>query len=72
MADIVERLAGQRTLIVLDNCEHLIEAAARAAEKLLTSVPGVHILATSRESLRTRGEWVLRLAPLSLPPPRPR
>jgi hypothetical protein len=69
MADIVERLAGQRTLIVLDNCEHLIEAAARAAEKLLTSVPGVHILATSRESLRTRGEWVLRLAPLNLPPP---
>lgn len=56
-------------LIVLDNCEHVIEAVAAAAEHVLFHAPGVHLLATSRESLRIRGEWVQRLESLPVPPP---
>jgi predicted ATPase/DNA-binding winged helix-turn-helix (wHTH) protein len=65
----IEFLKLKEMLIVLDNCEHVIEAAAHLAEKLLAGAPGVHLIATSRESLRARSEWVLRLAPLELPPP---
>jgi predicted ATPase len=54
-------------LLVLDNCEHVIEAAATLAEKLLRSAPGLHILATSREAFRSEGEWIYRLSPLSVP-----
>ena len=69
LLSIAEFLTHKQMLIVLDNCEHVIEAAALLAEKLLIGAPGVHVIATSRESLRARGEWVLRLAPLELPPP---
>jgi predicted ATPase/DNA-binding winged helix-turn-helix (wHTH) protein len=69
MASIVEWLKGRQLLLVLDNCEHVIGSAAVLAEALLTDVPSVHILATSREPLRAKGEWVVRLAPLELPPP---
>ncbi len=55
--------------IVLDNCEHFIDTAALLAERLLRGAPSVHIIATSRESLRAKSERVLRLAPLELPPP---
>ena len=61
-------LKDRQTLIVLDNCEHLIEAAARLAEGLLQGAAGIHILATSREPLNVSGEWVHRLAPLEAPP----
>jgi predicted ATPase len=54
-------------LVVLDNCEHIVGAAAELAEALLTSAEGVQILATSREPLRVRGEWVHRLPPLNYP-----
>jgi predicted ATPase len=54
--------------IVLDNCEHVVQAAAAAAEAVLASAPGVRVLATSREPLRATGEWVIRLASLELPP----
>ncbi len=54
-------------LIVLDGCEHLIEAAAAAASELLDAMPRLSILATSREPLGIAGEAVLRLAPLALP-----
>ena len=66
---IVASLKGKQILIVLDNCEHLIDGAAVLAERLLGGAGGVHILATSREPLRAKGEWVLRLGPLELPPP---
>lgn len=58
-----------RQLIVLDNCEHVIDCVATVAEHILAQVPEVHLLATSRESLRIHGESVQRLESLSLPPP---
>jgi predicted ATPase/DNA-binding winged helix-turn-helix (wHTH) protein len=64
----VAALASKRVLLVLDTCECAIEAAASAAEKMLASAPGLSILATSREPLRARGEWVLRLGPLETAP----
>src|SRR6266850_2104970 len=69
LPNIIEFLKHKQMLIVLDNCEHVIEAGALLAERLLAGAPGVHVIATSRESLRAKGEWVLRLAPLELPPP---
>lgn len=66
---LLERwLAPRRMLVVLDNCEHLIEAATGLAECLLRLAPGIHIVATSREPLDADGEWVLRLGPLACPP----
>jgi predicted ATPase/DNA-binding winged helix-turn-helix (wHTH) protein len=60
-------LAHRRLLLVLDNCEHLIEAIAPLAERLHLEVEGVHILATSREALRVEGEQVYRLPALETP-----
>ena len=69
---IVEATSGRRRLILLlDSCEHVIDEAASAAERLLGSAPDVRILATSREALRAEGERVQRLRPLDLPPDRP-
>ena len=66
-----ERLAAalreRRLLLVLDNCEHLIGAAAREAETLLAAAPQVRILATSQEPLGIEGECTLRLRPLEFP-----
>jgi predicted ATPase/DNA-binding winged helix-turn-helix (wHTH) protein len=64
---LVAALAGKDMLVVLDNCEHVIEAAATLAEGIVRGAPGVHVLATSREPLRAIGERVLRLGPLDLP-----
>ncbi|MDX1624033.1 MAG: tetratricopeptide repeat protein [Gemmatimonadota bacterium] len=61
---IAKSLEGKRTLLVLDNCEHVIEAAARLAEGLLTRSRGLSILATSREPLEVPGEVVWPVAPL--------
>src|ERR1700722_14796920 len=60
-------LHDKRTLLVLDSCEHVIEAAATLAERVFGGAPGVHILATSREPLRVEGEHVHRLLPLESP-----
>jgi len=69
---LLERwLAPRRMLLVLDNCEHLIEAATALAECLLRLAPGIDIVATSREPLDADGEWVLRLGPLACPPDDP-
>lgn len=59
-------------LIVLDNCEHVIDVAARVAEQLLRSGPRVRIVTTSRESLAIGGERVWHVPPLSLDDERPR
>jgi predicted ATPase/DNA-binding winged helix-turn-helix (wHTH) protein len=62
-------LRDSHMLIVLDNCEHVIEAAAALAEFILRSAARVHILATSREALAAEGEWTHRLPALDLPDP---
>ena len=64
---ITQALDSKRLLLVLDNCEHLVEAAARLAEALLKRCPGLRILATSREALGAEGEAKLRVPPLSGP-----
>ena len=53
---LVDALADRELLLVLDNCEHLVDAAARLAQILLERVPGLRILATSREPLAVAGE----------------
>jgi predicted ATPase/DNA-binding SARP family transcriptional activator len=64
---LVEAIRPKEMLLILDNCEHLIEACANLAERLLRSAPGLRILATSRESLGIAGETVYRVPSLSLP-----
>ncbi|MEU9456910.1 BTAD domain-containing putative transcriptional regulator [Streptomyces sp. NPDC048277] len=61
---LVEHCAGRSQLLILDNCEHVIEAAAALAETLLTRCPGLTILATSREPLGVPGESVRPVEPL--------
>jgi predicted ATPase/DNA-binding winged helix-turn-helix (wHTH) protein len=68
VAGLLAHLHGKEMLILLDTCEHVVDAAALLAETLLTQLPGIRILATSREALRARGEWVYRLPSLSLAP----
>ncbi|PLR22619.1 hypothetical protein SGCZBJ_17740 [Caulobacter zeae] len=67
-AELMDYLRDRRLLLVLDNCEHLIEAVASCAQQLLAEAPGMRILATSREPLRINGERVYRLPPLDAPP----
>jgi predicted ATPase/DNA-binding winged helix-turn-helix (wHTH) protein len=67
-AGLVAHLRGKSMLILLDTCEHVVDSAAALAETLLAELPDIRILATSREALRARGEWVHRLPSLSLPP----
>ncbi len=67
---MLRRWAGERrVLVILDSCEHVIEAASRVAETLVGAGPSVAVLATSRETLRAAGEWLHRLAPMGLPQP---
>ncbi|MFF7265907.1 BTAD domain-containing putative transcriptional regulator [Streptomyces sp. NPDC008159] len=68
VALLVEHCAQRDFLLILDNCEHVIEAAADLAETLLTHCPGLTILATSREPLGVPGETVRPVEPL-LPAP---
>ncbi|MCK1500331.1 winged helix-turn-helix domain-containing protein [Bradyrhizobium sp. 188] len=65
-------LHARRALIILDSCEHLIERTAEIADYIVRNAPEIHILATSRETLRVPGERVLRLCPLDCPPEQPR
>jgi predicted ATPase/DNA-binding SARP family transcriptional activator len=71
-ADPVTRLtaalSGKNVLLVLDNCEHVIDAAATLAERVLRTCPGVKILATSREPLNITGEALLPVGPLPRKP----
>ncbi|TDD59259.1 hypothetical protein E1263_15920 [Kribbella antibiotica] len=64
---VVEQLSVNRSLLVLDNCEHLPEACAELIERLLNRCPRLRVLTTSREPLRARGEMVVRLGVLPLP-----
>ncbi|MEI9887626.1 MAG: winged helix-turn-helix domain-containing protein [Rhizomicrobium sp.] len=65
---LVAHLRGKRMLLILDSSEHLISAVAVLAGRLFEAAPDLHILATSREALRTDGENVYRLSPLASPP----
>jgi predicted ATPase/DNA-binding CsgD family transcriptional regulator len=66
---LVAALRPQQALLVLDNCEHLVAAAADLVELLLRRCPDLRVLVTSRESLELPGEAVFRVAELSLPAP---
>ncbi|RAY13761.1 AfsR/SARP family transcriptional regulator [Actinomadura craniellae] len=65
---LVAALADRRLLLILDNCEHVIDAAARIVHRLLAACPGLRVLATSREPLGITGEGLHPLPPLTLPP----
>ncbi|UMO99944.1 BTAD domain-containing putative transcriptional regulator [Amycolatopsis sp. EV170708-02-1] len=70
---LIERLTAslrtRRSLLVLDNCEHVVDAVADLAGRLLAAAPGLHILATSREPLAIEGELLQPVPPLELPEP---
>ncbi|MGY5792923.1 ATP-binding protein len=66
--DIVGHRSSQRTLVVLDNCEHVIDAVTDIVGSLLRHSANAHILATSREAFRLPGEGVYLLRPLAVPP----
>ena len=61
---VIEYLRGRELLLVLDNCEHVLEAAARLLDQVVQHAPGVVVLATSREALAVEGERLLPVAPL--------
>ena len=70
LKDIVtDYLRAKEILLILDNCEHLIEACAQLSENLLRNCPRIKILASSREALGIAGETVYRVPSLSLPDP---
>ena len=66
---LVGFLRNRSAMVVLDNCEHLIDACAELAERLLTSGARLRLLVTSREPLRVPGEVQLAVPPLACPPP---
>ena len=65
---ILAFLREQRTMLVFDSCEHLIEAVAPLTENIFRDAPETHLLVTSREALRAEGEQVHHLPPLECPP----
>ncbi|MFE0512968.1 BTAD domain-containing putative transcriptional regulator [Streptomyces sp. NPDC058964] len=67
---LITQLGGREMLLVLDNCEHLVEACAALVSEILAHCPGVAVLATSREPLRSYGERTFRVPSLGLPDPR--
>jgi predicted ATPase/DNA-binding winged helix-turn-helix (wHTH) protein len=68
MPGLIAYLRDRRFLLILDTCEHLIEAVASLASQIFLAAPQVHILATSREALQVDGEHVYRLDSLACPP----
>src|SRR5205823_7499409 len=66
---LAEALHGQRVLLILDNCEHVLNASASLAASILRTCPDLHVLATSREPLGVDGEHVWRVPSLAAPEP---
>ena len=69
LARIAARVADRPALLVLDNCEHVLDGAAEVARQVLADCPGLRVLATSRQVLGIPGEAVWSLPPLGVPPP---
>ena len=68
--EVIAEVVGRReTLVVIDNCEHVVGDAARLTEQLLGGAPGLRVLATSRDPLRVGSETVWRVPSLPVPPP---
>jgi predicted ATPase/DNA-binding CsgD family transcriptional regulator len=67
MSRLIDHVAGKRLLLVLDNCEHLLDACAVLADTLLREARALRILATSRQPLGIAGERVVQVSPLSVP-----
>ena len=67
-AELLDAVRSKKLLIILDSCEHLIDAVASLAERLFQEAAQVHVLATSREPLRVEGEYCYRVLPLDFPP----
>ena len=65
---LVDALRPKRLMLVIDNCEHLIDACAELVDTVIKACPDVHVLATSRQRLNVDGEHVYRLSPLGVPP----
>lgn len=72
MDRLVEVISGRQILLVLDNCEHLIDSVAGIVTRLLEAVPGLRVLATSREALAIPAELHYPVPSLALPPPEAR
>ena len=68
---LADAVAARRLLLVLDNCEHLIDACAAVAQRLLDSAPGLSLIVTSREPLRVAAETVWQVPPLEIAPDGP-
>ena len=66
--DLIRHLRPRQTLLLLDNCEHVVAAVADLVARLLDACPALQVLATSRAPLRVRGEQELPVEPLPLPP----
>jgi len=66
--ELVDLVRSQKLLIILDSCEHMIEAVALVAEQLYQETEQVHLLTTSRELLKVEGEHCCRVLPLDVPP----
>src|SRR5690606_12200022 len=64
---LVAALAARTLLLVVDNCEHLLDAVAEVIEAILRDAPGVTVLSTSQEPLRLPEEHQFRLTPLAVP-----
>lgn len=69
LTTVAVHLRKMSILLLIDNCEHMVDAVAGLTEALLASCPGLHVLATSRERLRIAGEHVYQVPPLRVPPP---
>jgi predicted ATPase/DNA-binding winged helix-turn-helix (wHTH) protein len=69
--NLIAYLRNKRILLILDTCEHLVEAVAPLAASIIDAAPQVHVLATSREALRVEGEHIYRLDALACPPDDP-
>ena len=69
LATVADALRPRRMLIVLDNCEHLIDACAQVCQRFLASSAGLRMIATSREPLRVAAETVWQVPPMSMPEP---
>jgi predicted ATPase/DNA-binding winged helix-turn-helix (wHTH) protein len=68
LGSLLAFLSEKKVLLILDNCEHVIDTAAALAERVVSEAPQAHVLATSRETLRVRGEHVHLLHSLEGPP----